>query len=92
MSPVERTARAWLESLYLRLAAPDHASWSDDERAGFIARSEEALTQDMDTLRELIAQGQAEVEERWRSRLHHAEGLDHEMVDEAIEYAPEESP
>lgn len=80
----EDTARRWLDSLYLRLLAPDHADWSDEERRGFLMRNETAIERDAEVLHELIAQGQAEVEQRWRAQLHRAEGLDHEMIDEAI--------
>lgn len=92
MSAVEDTARVWLESLYLRLLAPDHASWTDEERRGLVARNQAAIEHDMGTLRELVTQGQVEVETQWRARLHAAEGLDHEMIDEAIEFATPEGP
>lgn len=87
MSPVDETARRWVERLHLRLAAPGSEGWTDDDRARFIAQREDAIAADTVTLCELLAQHTAQTESRWRTRIHDAEGVDHEMLDESLDFA-----
>lgn len=46
-----------------------------------------ALEHDTRVVMELVSRGQTETAEAFRARIHDAEGVDHEMLDEAIGFA-----
>lgn len=90
-SELESTAWRFLRDLYLRLLSegtlhPGQVMPVEQQNAVLETHFHQ-MESDVATIMAIVAQGQGEVSALMRQRLHRAEGLDHEMVDEAIDFA-----
>ena len=84
---VEATLRELLSAIYLRLLC-GRFPLTEKERALVLERHEEALQRDLAQIMVAVSHAQNEAIQAMRFRIHHAEGIDHEMVDQALAYAP----
>lgn len=87
----KRMVREVLENAYVRVACRYTgrlpADMSDADRAMALDAWAEALEADTEQLMEIMRVAQEAALQQMHYRLHRAEGVDHEMLDEAIEYA-----
>lgn len=83
--------RGVLEAGYLRALLHGTGrrpeSMSAEERAAALAPLLPALDHDERAIRALVAQAKASTHSALRKALHGAPGVDHEMLDQALEYA-----
>ncbi len=87
---LEPTVWRFVRSLYLRLLSfgtLHPKSMSPEQEATMLDAHTAAMEHDTQLIMELIRRGTVEASEAWRARLHEAEGVDHEMLDEAIGFA-----
>jgi hypothetical protein len=90
---LEATAWRWLRDLYLRLLVRDpllRARMSEDERNLLLDEHHADMERDLQISMELAGRGKIEGLEGWREIIHLAEGTDHEMLDEALDFASRE--
>jgi len=88
------TIRTILEASALRAllhgTSREPATMTADERVAALAPLREGIAHDERALETLISRAQAEAMSRMRTVLHGAPGVDHEMLDQAIEHATSE--
>lgn len=87
---VEATAWRWLRELYLRLLCPANVhpgSMTEGERNLLLDKHHRAMEDDLRVVLVLVEQGKSEALGAWRERIHSTEGTDHEMLDEALDFA-----
>jgi len=87
---IEETAWRWLRELYLRLLCPagvNPAGMTEPERNLLLDKHHRAMEADLQMVKLLVERGQATAIEGWRERIHKIEGVDNEMLDEALHYA-----
>ena len=87
---LEATTWRWLRGVYLRLLCPsqvDLAAMTEAECNLLLDPHLRAMEDDMRVVLTLIDRGKSEALGSWRERIHRAEGTDHEMLDEALDYA-----
>lgn len=92
---VEATTWRWLRGLYLRLLCPDTVHpdrMTEPERNLFLDPHYRAMEEDLRVVLTLVAQGTSEALGAWRERIHRTEGTDHEMLDEALDFAQNARP
>lgn len=85
------TARRIVEATYLRvlckLGHRDPARLTEGERADLLEPWQAAVEHDVRLHREVIRQAQIGTADGIHAALHAAPGIDHEMLDQAVEYA-----
>lgn len=88
---VEATAWRFLRDLYSRLlcgkAGVHPGGMTEPERALLLEPHHRDMEADLSVVMSLVGKAQSDVASRWREQIHRAEGIDHEMIDEAIDYA-----
>lgn len=87
---IEATAWRWLRELYLRLLCPatvHPGSMTEPQRNLLLDSHHAAMEADLRVVLTIVERGQVEALGRWRERIHLAEGTDHEMLDEALDFA-----
>jgi hypothetical protein len=90
---IEATLWRFLRELYLRTLTFGtlHPSkvMSEAEKNAALDPHVRQMEADLQVLLAVVERGQAEREQSMRQRLHQAEGIDHEMLDEALAWAAE---
>lgn len=86
---LEATVWRWLRELYLRLlcTAVRPESMTIAEQNLLLDPHHRAMEADLRVVMMFVERGQSEAIGAWRSRIHRTEGTDHEMLDEALDYA-----
>lgn len=87
---LEPTMFRFIRSLYLRLLSYGTlhtVGMSEEQEAAMLEQHHAAMEADTRLLMTFVERGQVEAAEAWRAKIHAAEGVDHEMLDEAIDYA-----
>lgn len=87
---LEATTWRWIRGVYLRLLCPSHvelATMTEAERNLLLDPHLRAMEEDMRVVLTMIERGKTEALGAWRERIHRAEGTDHEMLDEALDFA-----
>lgn len=87
MEEVEQTIFRILQATYLRLLCGSSAAMTDKEQATTLLPHAEALRHDLAQIMVAVSRGQDEAVQAMRFELHRAEGIDHEMVDQALAFA-----
>ena len=91
---VDATLWRWLREHYLRLKLPDSVdpeTMDEAMRTRFLEKHTDAMAADHRALMVIVHHAQAEALSILRENLHAAEGVDHEMLDEAFEFAEDEA-
>jgi len=86
-NPIRDVLEACALRALMRGTGRDHGTMEPDERAAALEPLRGALEHDERVLRVLVQQAAGDAISRMRAQLHGAPGVDHEMLDQAIEFA-----
>lgn len=90
MTPREQTeATIWrvLREVWIRAQGGDPLTLSDAEASGLIDPFTEHMLRHQKILTHVVEQARTQGLEQMHARLHASEGIDHEMLDEAVTFA-----
>jgi len=92
---LDATAWRWLRGLYLRLLCPSVVSleaMTEPERNLLLEPHHRAMEEDLRVVMTMVDRGKYEALGEWRERIHRTEGTDHEMLDQALDFAMSADP
>lgn len=87
---LDATVWRWLRGVYLRLLCPSVVSleaMTEPERSLLLESHHRDMEADLRVVMAMIERGKFAALGEWRERIHRTEGTDHEMLDQALEFA-----